>query len=159
MGFFNFVFQWHDTIIAIANVFIAVGTLVLAVGIPYAIKDASREERDNFYATLDRTYFDIQKLIIEHPHLSQPDPAGKTPDQVIQYDAFAFAVWNFIETIYDYSREEKRLIETWGCVIGFEARTHAAWFMKPESRGKFKPSFIEHIEKGRHLKDLGNAKG
>jgi hypothetical protein len=151
VGIIDFVAQWHDTILAIANIFIAIGTLVLAIGIPYAIKGAGREERDTFYATLDRTYFDIQKLVIEYPHLSQPNPTNKTPEEVIQYDAFAYAIWNFIEAIYDYSKEEKYLAETWGCVLQHEAAVHGLWFMRPENRKKFKAAFVEHIERGGHL--------
>jgi hypothetical protein len=151
MGIIAFVSQWHDTILAIANIFIAIGTLVLAIGIPYAIKGAGRQERDTFYATLDRTYFEIQKLVIERPHLSKPDPAGKTPEQLIQYDAFAFIVWNFIEAIYDYSKEEELLAVTWGCILRYEAAIHGAWFRKPENHPKFKEAFRRHIEEGGFL--------
>ncbi|MDE3147884.1 MAG: hypothetical protein KGL37_00310 [Acidobacteriota bacterium] len=148
MGFIDFVADLNANIVALANVMIAIGTVVLALGIPYAIKSASREERDTFYATLDLTYFEIQKLIIEHPHLSEPDPARKTPEQLIQYDAFAFIVWNFIEAIYDYSKQEKLLAVTWECILRYEAGVHGAWFRKAENRKKFKPEFIEHIEHG-----------
>jgi hypothetical protein len=137
----------HEEVLAIANIFIALGTMVLAIGIPIAIKEAGREQRDTFYATLDQTYFEIQKLVIKNPHLSETDCTAKTPDQIIQYDAFAFIVWNFIESIHDYSKEEKALAETWGCILEYEARRHCAWFNRPENRPKFKKSFIDYIER------------
>jgi hypothetical protein len=146
MELINSVADWTANTVAIANIVIAIGTIVLAVGIPLAIISAGREERDTFYATLDRTYFEIQKLIVEHPHLSQPNPAGKTPEQIIQYDAFAFILWNFIEAIYDYSKQEKLLAVTWGCVLRYEAGAHSAWFRNAENRKKFKPEFIRCID-------------
>jgi hypothetical protein len=146
MGVWGFLTTSHDEILAIANVFIALGTIVLALGIPYAIKDAGREQRDTFYATLDRTYFEIQKLIIDHPHLAEPDLADKTPAQIVQYDAFAFIVWNFVESIYDYSKQEKELAVTWECILKYESAKHAEWFRKPENHPKFKNAFVEYIE-------------
>jgi hypothetical protein len=130
----------------VANYVIALGTIVLAIGLPLTLKHSGREERDTFYATLDRTYFEIQKLVIDHPHLSQPDPVGKTREQLIQYDAFAFIVWNFVEAIYDYSRDEKLLAETWECILRYEASVHGAWFKKPENQLKFKERFRRHIK-------------
>ncbi len=151
MELINSVTDWTTNAVAITNIAIAIGTIVLAVGIPLAIKSAGREERDTFYATLDRTYLEIQKLIVEHPHLSQPNPAGKTPEQIVQYDAFAFIVWNFIEAIYDYSKQEKPLAVTWGCVLQYEAGAHSAWFGNAENRKKFKPEFIRHIDQSGFL--------
>ena len=157
MRLVDFVTNWSANILAIANVVIALGTVVLAIGIPYAIRTAARDERDTFYATLDRTYFEIKKLIIEHPHLAQPNPAGKTREQLIQYDAFAFIVWNFVEAIYDYSKQEKVLQVTWGCILRYEAGVHSAWFRRPENNKKFKPAFIHHIEDGDFLRETGHS--
>jgi hypothetical protein len=147
MDLWGFLTNSHDQVIAIANVFIAIGTMILAFGIPYAIIDAGRKQRDTFYATMDRAYFDIQKLMIDNPHLAETDPAGKTPVQMVQYDAFAFIVWNFIESIYDYSKEEKALGETWECILKYESARHAEWFQRPENRPKFKKTFVEHIDR------------
>ena len=60
MELINSVTDWTTNAVAITNIAIAIGTIVLAVGIPLAIKSAGREERDTFYATLDRTYLEIQ---------------------------------------------------------------------------------------------------
>lgn len=154
MDILDFITKWNADILAISNIAVGLGTLILAVGIPYAIRSAGREERDTFYATLDRTYFEIQKLVIEHPHLSQPDPAGKTTEQLIQYDAFALIVWNFLESVFDYSKERKNLAETWGCILRHEARVHGAWFRKSDNQLKFKSPFVRHIEQGGYLPPL-----
>jgi hypothetical protein len=147
MELWRFLAADYDRVLAIANVVIALGTIVLAFGIPYTIREASRQERDTFYATLDRTYFDIQKLQIDYPHLGLSDRDTKTPEQITQYNAFAFIVWNFIETIYDYSKEEKPLATTWKCILQYEAQKHAAWFLNPENHPKFKPEFIDYVQK------------
>ncbi len=147
MNLWDFLMNSHDEVLAIANIFIAIGTMILAFGVPYAIRDAGRQQRDSFYATMDRAYFDIQKLVIDNPHLAQSDVEGKSPVQVIQYDAFAFIVWNFIESIYDYSKEEKALGETWECILNYESAKHAEWFRRPENRPKFKKSFVDYIDR------------
>jgi hypothetical protein len=152
MDLWGFLTTSHDQLIAIANVFIAIGTLILAIGVPYAINDSSSKQRDAFYATMDRAYFDIQKLIIEYPHLASTELQDKSPEEITQYDAFAFIVWNFIESIYDYSKEEKNLAETWECILKFESVKHAAWFHRPENRVKFKTSFVHYIERSGFLR-------
>lgn len=136
----QFMEYWSQTLIAI-------GTMLLAVGVPWTIMSAGREERFSFYATLDRTYFEIQKLIVEYPHLAQTDPAGKSPEQIVQYNAFAFNVWNFLEAIEDYSGRSRFLSETWECITAYEANLHVEWFRNPENSRKFKPAFRKYIER------------
>jgi hypothetical protein len=151
--------------VAYATWALALFTLVLAIGIPLTIRASTREreessqrfleqEQDSFYAQLDSTYLQIQKLIIEHPHLGDPeklleDPAAP-PQQLVQYDAFAFIVWNFIESIYDFTRESgdvrsEMLSNTWACILEYEGTRHAVWFARPENQRKFKRSFRDYI--------------
>ncbi|HXT70565.1 MAG TPA: hypothetical protein VN700_12450 [Vicinamibacterales bacterium] len=153
--------------LAYATWALAFFTLVLAVGIPITIWIASKEreesskrflaqEQDRFYATLDSIYLDIQKMIIQHPHLAHPE-RKRSPDQETQYRAFAFIVWNFIESIYDYtqgadSSDPKRkqltlLRETWHCIIQHEGALHAEWFAKPENHHKFKERFRKDMQR------------
>ena len=140
-------------------------TLVLAVGIPITIWLTSKEneesnkrflaqEQDRFYAQLDSIYLDIQKMIIEHPHLADPGRA-RGPDEEIRYQAFAFVVWNFIESIYDYTGEgdaaaagrtqNTLLKETWECIIRHEGTLHAEWFNDLDNQHKFKERFRVHM--------------
>ncbi len=145
----DFLSRWNDEIVAGANLIIAFGTVVLAFGIPWSIALSRRDQRDTFYATLDRTYFEIQKTMIEHPHLIVPNPVGKTAEQIVQYDAFAFMTWNFVESIYDYAiaGEDEELRQTWECVLLHEARLHGAWFNEPRNRSKFKVKFRQWVER------------
>ena len=156
MDFVDFVTKWNANIVAIANIFIAIGTLILAFGIPWSILSSRQAEKDSFYAALDQTYFEIKRLVIEHPHLAATDPAGKTPDQLVQYDAYAFMIWNFIESIYDYSKSQKALAETWSCILRYEARTHAEWFKNLVHQQKFKTPFVDHIKARGYLSHDGS---
>lgn len=142
----HFLHIWNQETLAVANVLLALFTLILAVGVPLSIAYSARQERDTFYATLDRAYFDIQKTIVEYPHLANPDPTSKTPDQITQYDAFAFLTWNFVESIFDYAEDNAVLRETWDCILRYEAALHGAWFLEPRNRPKFKKKFKDFIE-------------
>jgi len=151
--------------IAYATWVLAFFTLVLAVGIPLTIWEAGRQgeesrkrflaqEQDRFYAQLDGIYLGIQKIIIEHPHLANPT-RSRNPDEEVQYEAFAFIVWNFLESICDYtgesgpseaqSGEGALLRETWHCIVRHEGTLHANWFLDPKNEQKFKPKFRNYI--------------
>ena len=149
---------------------LALFTFVLAVGIPVTIWLSTKEreessvrfleqEQDRFYAQLDNTYLEIQKLIIDHPHLGDPAVLLKNPeanpDQLTQYDAFAFIVWNFIESIYDFTRKgddspqgrrmTEMLTQSWECIVEYEGARHAPWFVRTENQQKFKKSFRDYV--------------
>jgi len=148
--------HWAD----LANIIIAIGTVVLAIGLPWTLSVSNRQESLSYYATLDATYTDIQKQIVEHPHLAVPDRTGKSQEQLIQYDAFAFNVWNFIEAIYDYSETKPELLKTWECIIIYEANLHGEWFRKPENHEhKFKRPFFDFIRKNELVTGLSDYKG
>jgi hypothetical protein len=154
----------HDVSLDDATWMLAFLTGVLAFSVPFSIWDATRKQEDamrsqesanarfyaqeqmRFYAQLDAIYLDIQKLIIQHPFLARPaDP--RSADQDVQYQAFAFIVWNFIESVVDYGTEltgsdtPSLLMTTWECIIRHEGVLHARWFQDPANEGKFKPTF------------------
>ena len=153
-----------DTSLAYATWMLAVFTLILAVGIPATIslsaeesKKSSRrsleQEQDRLYAQLDGTYLEIQRLIIDYPYLGDPaallkNPEAK-PEQLRQYDAFAFIVWNFIESIHDFTlpghRMTDMLSQSWECIVDYEGERHAQWFALDENQKKFKRSFCDHM--------------
>ena len=103
--------------------------------------------RDSYYAELDRVYFDLLKLGLEHPDLLD-FPATRDPVKAREYDAYAFMVWNFIETVYDRCQgwTKRRLRETWYPVIAAENARHRAWFNLPQNRSKFKDPFCRFID-------------
>jgi hypothetical protein len=147
--------DWADPTLAIANVVLAIativiayGTLVIAIDVPRSIKASSRDEENRFYAILDQTYHDLLDCIIDHPHLDQPDLTAKTPDQIVQYNAYAFRVWNFIEAIYDYGKNDAFIHDTWYCILRSEGVKHCEWYCNlPNPQEKFKDEFREYVEK------------
>src|SRR5215475_12603094 len=56
--------------------------------------------RDSYYAELDRVYFDLLKLALERPYLIE-FPKSPDPEKAREYDAYAYMVWNFVETVFD----------------------------------------------------------
>jgi hypothetical protein len=142
MEILHFITKWNAEIMAIATAIIAIGTVVLTFGLLIA----KREEKYKFYATLDDTYFNLKKLVIDFPDLSQTTPEGKSAEQLVRYDAFAFMTWNFIESIVDYSEGDKFLRDTWECILRHEAATHRAWFDVARNRDRFKQRFCEYMQ-------------
>ena len=114
----------------------------------YSVWSFSRTLRDAYYAELDRVYFDLLKIALERPYLLEPatlsDPAKQR-----EYDAYAFMVWNFVETVFDRCQGwwKKSLRETWYPVMEAENALHRQWFDLPANRIKFKRHFCDFIER------------
>ena len=134
-------------ITAIATCLLTLATMGLAIGVPWQLRVTRIDARNRFYSELDKIYLDIQKLIIQVPHLSNPQSI-RNPQQATQYDAFAFITWNFIESIYDYSQQDKSVLVTWKCVFMYESSLHREWFDRPENQKKFKEEFVKCITDG-----------
>jgi hypothetical protein len=123
---------------------------VAAIGIVftlfYSLWSFHRTLRDSYYAELDRVYFELLKITLERPWLmdfaTAPDPGRQR-----EYDAYAFMVWNFMETIVDRCAGNKTLRSTWYPIIAAENALHRKWFDLPENRCKFKQDFCRFIEK------------
>ena len=113
----------------------------------YSIWSFRTTLRDSYYAELDRVYFDLLQIGLEHPDLLD-FPASPDPSNARRYDAYAFMVWNFVETVYDRCQGwwKRRLRETWYPVIAAENARHRAWFDRPENRLKFKEPFRRFID-------------
>jgi hypothetical protein len=64
-----------------------------------------------------------------------------------EYDAYAFMVWNFLETIHDRCDEHPELLNTWAPIIAAENEYHRGWFLQQmrrqaELRVKKGPAYI-----------------
>ena len=108
--------------------------------------------RDAYYAELDRVYFELLKIGLERPELltypTSPASASPDPAKAREYDAYAFMVWNFVETIFDRCQgwSKRRLRETWYPIIAAENALHRQWFELPENRRRFKQRFVRFVE-------------
>ena len=113
----------------------------------YSIWSFRTTLRDSYYAELDRVYFDLLQIGLEHPDLLDFAPS-RDPSKAREYDLYAFMVWNFVETVYDRCQgwSKRRLRETWYPVIAAENAKHRGWFDLPENRLKFKEPFRRFID-------------
>jgi len=126
----------------------AVAGIGIVLTLFYSIWSFRTTLRDSYYAELDRIYFDLLKLGLERPYLLE-FPKSPDPEKAREYDAYAFMVWNFVETVFDRCQgwSKRRLRETWYPVIAAENSRHREWFDVPENRRKFKEHFSQFIEK------------
>jgi hypothetical protein len=125
----------------------ALGSIGIILTLFYSAWTFATTLRENYYAELDRVYFELLKIGLERPYLlASPPPADAAKAK--EYDAYAFMVWNFVETVVDRcERTSNRLLrETWYPVVATENAIHRAWFDLPENRSKFKERFRRFIE-------------
>lgn len=136
--------DWWSKAGVIAEAF---GSIGIVATLFYSVWSFRTTLRDSYYAELDREYFELLKIGLEKPYLvtfaASPDPTKKP-----EYEAYAFMVWNFVETIYDRCQGlfKQRLRDTWYPIIAAENALHRAWFDRPENVCKFKPSFVSFIQ-------------
>jgi hypothetical protein len=134
----------------------ALGSIGIILTLVYSAWTFATTLREGYYTELDRVYFDLLKIRVERPHLlscraSCPAAAPlqpADPAQAREYDAYAFMVWNFLETVVDRCEgaSNRHLRETWYPVVATENALHRAWFDMPENRRKFKERFCRFIE-------------
>jgi hypothetical protein len=130
---------------SIAQIVLTLGLILSLVIFRADRKKFKKEERDKFYAQLDSTYMAILKMVVDNPRLGLT-PAHRSPEEQAQYDAFAFIMWNFLESIYDFCLDDPSLKETWDCILVHESAAHAGWFDREENRRKFKRKFRVYID-------------
>ena len=97
------------------------------------------------YSELDNMYSGLLNLALDKTHLYNPN-ANRDEEQKVEYDIYAFMVWNFLETISDRCSGSKSLEETWTPILKTESKRHMKWFKDPANFSKFKQSFHDHID-------------
>ena len=125
----------------------ALGSIGIVFTLFYSVWSFTTTLRDAYYAEIDRVYFELLKIGLERPELLS-FPAAPDPAKEREYGAYAFMVWNFVETIFDRSQgwSRRRLRETWYPIIAAENALHRDWFDLPENRRRFKQRFVRFIE-------------
>jgi hypothetical protein len=125
----------------------SVGAIAIVFTLFYSVWSFRTTLRDSYYAELDRVYFELLKIGLERPYLLD-DPRSLDGARVREYDAYAFMVWNFVETVFDRCQgwSKRRLRDTWYPVIATETGRHRAWFERPENRAKFKAPFCHFVD-------------
>jgi len=135
-----------------ATMWTAVGTIASAIAtimgigaLIYSMTTYKKSLQVSHYSEMDSMYLDLLKSVMEKPHLNT-SKAPRSGDQIIEYDIYAFMVWNFLEAIYDRCETDKYLCDTWYPVINEEQRKHRQWFEHPDNKHKFKNEFHQFIK-------------
>lgn len=140
--FFNPVYEimWERTGI-IAE---AVAAILAMAALLYTVITFTKSLRTSHYTELDSMYFDLLKTALEKPYLVNK-LVNRSGNQRVEYDIYAFMVWNFLEAIYDRSKKDKHLCDTWFPIIDCENEKHREWFGRTENARKFKNEFHQFI--------------
>ena len=125
----------------------ALGSLGIVLTLFYSAYSFKAALREGYYAELDRLYFELLKLGLERPYLRSSAPPTE-PTKASEYEAYAFMMWNFLETVVDRcdNSSSPSLRETWYPIVATESARHRAWFDLPENRRKFKDRFCRFID-------------
>lgn len=125
----------------------ALGSLGIVLTLFYSAYIFTTTLREGYYAELDRVYFELLRIGLERPYLRTPPPPADAT-RACEYDAYAFMVWNFLETVVDRcdSTRNRTLRETWYPVVETECALHRNWFDVAENRRKFKARFCRFID-------------
>lgn len=131
-------------------------------------RDFTQSLHDTRYDAVDGMYFEINKMRIATPDFSNPElmfiNKGANSEEWTRYSAYAFIMWNFIETICDKCAKDKSLMDTWAPIITTEAALHSKWFLEvdPQSgnyknHASFKKCFISFAKSLINLRNEGGA--
>ncbi|MFH1518658.1 MAG: hypothetical protein ABIH17_12355, partial [Pseudomonadota bacterium] len=141
-------------------------------------KEHAKAMADQRYDVLDRTYMDLVLLRVQHPDFNEPQrlyteelSSIEMIDSKRSYESYAFALFNYLETIADKCNDEidalarkkaeeaqkageivmpfsdeawtPDLVETWGPILVSESWHHRHWFADSQSRvdDRFKDKF------------------
>jgi len=124
-----------------------IATIMAIAALIYSMTSFRQTLQASHYTELDSMYFELLKLALEKPHLNS-GAITRSGDQLMEYDIYAFMVWNFIEAIHDRCGSSRQLCATWYPVIDTEHRKHRAWLDHEDNRHKFKPAFHDFIRAG-----------
>lgn len=138
-----------------STIWSAIGTIaqgfasIMAIAaLIYSMTSFKKSLQTSHYTELDSMYFDLLKAALKKPHLVDPN-ATRSNAQMIEYDIYAFMVWNYLEAIYDRCENNKNLCNTWYPVIVAENLKHREWFDNPNNWHKFKDEFRKFIQNDR----------
>jgi hypothetical protein len=129
----------HDPAIPILAAILGAIALVLSIWVFKRTMDFQA------YREMDSNYMEVLKQGIEHPDLRNKEITTNyknlKDDKRLQYETYAYMVWNICETVYD----RKRVDETWLPAIKAEKDLHLTWLQQEENKCKFKQEFLQYI--------------
>lgn len=133
---------------AVSAIMSILATMMAIFALIYSMRTYRKTMQIVHYGEIDKMYFEILKEALNKPHLVRQG-IERSAEQEIEYDIYAFIVWNFLESIYDRCMLDHALQKTWFPIIEAERKIHLAWIQEDENRAKFKTEFLSFIEKGK----------
>lgn len=119
-------------------------SILSVVAVIYSMTTFKKSLTTSHYGELDNMYFELLKIAMDKPHVAMLD-TPRDAQQEAEYNIYAFMIWNFLEAIYDRSKDGQALCDTWYPIIDAEMQLHLAWFESPQNTPKFKDEFVEFI--------------
>lgn len=133
---------------AISSIMGVIATTLAIFALIYSMRTYRKTMQIVHYGEIDKMYFEILKEALAKPHLVRKN-MERSAEQEVEYDIYAFIVWNFLESIYDRCMLDTDLQKTWFPIIEAERKIHLAWIQEHENRTKFKADFLSFIDKGK----------
>lgn len=130
---------------AISSMMAVIATGMATFALIYSIRTYKATMQTVHYGEIDRMCFEILKESLAKPHLARGH-MERSGDEAIEYDVYAFIMWNFLEAIYDRCQHDPSLQATWYPIVQTESITHRGWLDDPNNRLKFKETFLRFIE-------------
>jgi len=135
-----------------------VALIFSSIAIVVSVLSFLKTRRVNLYQDIDRLYLEVLKLGMDEPDFLDEQKTRDyedsfSADKLGKYNAYAFIVWNVLETIADRMNErtffmkDKSLVETWEPVLRTESARHRAWFDNEDNADKFKTGFRCYIKR------------
>jgi len=113
-------------------------------GAALSARKFAENQRIEAYTEIDGMYLQLLAIAIDKPFVLEPSEIVEKR-QRLQYGAYAYAMWNFLETIADRCRTDPVLKDTWYPVFAHESGLHRAWFDDPANRLKFRNAFRRFV--------------
>ena len=140
--------QYETLWTAISSIMGVIATTLAIFALIYSMRTYRKTMQIVHYGEIDKMYFEILKEALAKPHLVQNNIERST-EQEVEYDIYAFIIWNFLESIYDRCMLDHDLQKIWFPIIEAERKIHLSWIQESENRAKFKAEFLSFIEKGK----------
>lgn len=140
--------QYETLWTAISSIMGVIATTLAIFALIYSMRTYRKTMQIVHYGEIDKMYFEILKEALAKPHLVRKN-IERSDEQEVEYDIYAFIIWNFLESIYDRCMLDHDLQKTWFPIIEAERKIHLSWIQESENRAKFKAEFLSFIEKGK----------
>lgn len=121
-----------------------------AIAVMLSVYNFNRSRTVTMYQDVDRLYLELLKIAMANPDFVNPDLTSDYKkhfkgDQRVQYELYAFMVWNVCETIYD-RKSIKSFYKTWDCIVRVENNLHRNWFEIQDNHCRFKDEFVAYVK-------------